>query len=140
MVQGSAARDAMARKYSVKAGGRRWPVHTFYNILDLAGINAWVIYKEVTNTKITIRDFLLKLADELAKDYTETRVRALPVHVEASEVGGSRRRCQVRKSSREGKGSYKCASCDKPVCKKCVAVVSYVCADCKVQSTDNDDQ
>lgn len=130
--------DQMARKYSVKAGGRRWPVHTFYNILDLAGINAWVLYKEVTNTKIMRRDFLLKLADELAKDYTVTRVRAPPVHIEASEAGGSRRRCQVRKSCREGKSAYKCASCEKPVCKKCVAVVSYVCADCKVQSTDND--
>ncbi|XP_035208678.1 piggyBac transposable element-derived protein 4-like [Stegodyphus dumicola] len=27
------------RKYSVKAPSRRWPVHVFYNILDLAGLN-----------------------------------------------------------------------------------------------------
>ena len=37
--------DQMARQYSVKAGTRRWPVAVFYNILDLAGINAFVLYK-----------------------------------------------------------------------------------------------
>ncbi|GFU05540.1 hypothetical protein TNCV_3291691 [Trichonephila clavipes] len=31
--------DQMARKYSAKAGSRRWPVHVFYNILDLPGID-----------------------------------------------------------------------------------------------------
>lgn len=67
----------MARKYSVKAGGRRWPVNTFHNILDLAGI------------RITRLDFLLKHADELSKDYTETGVGAIPVHVEPSDVGGN---------------------------------------------------
>jgi len=37
--------DQMARKYSVKSASRRWPVHAFFNVLDLAGINAWVLYK-----------------------------------------------------------------------------------------------
>ena len=30
--------DQMAKKYSIIAGSRRWPVHIFYNILDLAVI------------------------------------------------------------------------------------------------------
>ena len=38
--------DQMARQYSVKAGTRRWPVAVFYNILDLVGINAFVLYKK----------------------------------------------------------------------------------------------
>ena len=38
--------DQMARQYSVKAGSRRWPLAAFYNILDLAGINAFVLYKK----------------------------------------------------------------------------------------------
>ena len=28
--------DQMARKYSVKAGSGGWPVHVFYNVIDLA--------------------------------------------------------------------------------------------------------
>ena len=43
--------DQMARQYSVKAGTRRWPVAVFYNILDLAGINAFVLNKKRTGDK-----------------------------------------------------------------------------------------
>ncbi|GFT90435.1 DDE_Tnp_1_7 domain-containing protein [Trichonephila clavipes] len=32
--------DQMSRKYSVKAGSRRWSVHVLYNILDLAENNS----------------------------------------------------------------------------------------------------
>ncbi|CAK9827595.1 hypothetical protein ANTRET_LOCUS5276 [Anthophora retusa] len=58
--------DQMARKYSTKAGSRRWPVHVFYNILDLAAINAWVIYKDVTQVQMSRKEFLLQLAEELS--------------------------------------------------------------------------
>src|SRR5882757_9199035 len=57
--------DQMARKYSVKSSSRRWPVQVFYNILDLAAINAWVLYKETTGKIITRRKFILKLCEEL---------------------------------------------------------------------------
>ena len=42
--------DQMARQYSVKAGTHWWPIAVFYNILDLAGTNAFVLYikKQVT--------------------------------------------------------------------------------------------
>ena len=39
--------NQMAKKYSTKAGSRRWPVAVFFNILDLAAINAHIVYKEV---------------------------------------------------------------------------------------------
>ena len=38
--------DQMARQYSVKAGTHWWPIAVFYNILDLAGINAFVSIKK----------------------------------------------------------------------------------------------
>ena len=43
--------DQTARRYSTRAAARRWPVHVFYNILDLAAINAWIIYRGVTGKK-----------------------------------------------------------------------------------------
>ena len=61
--------DQMARQYSVKAGTRRWPVAVFYNILDLAGTNAFVIYKKINRCKVLRRDFLFKFATELHEDY-----------------------------------------------------------------------
>ena len=50
--------DQMARKYSVKTSTRRWPIHSFQNTLDLAAINAWIAYKEVTKNNIPRRVFL----------------------------------------------------------------------------------
>ena len=44
--------DQMARLYSTKVGSRRWPIQVFYDILDLAGINAVILYKEVTGQNI----------------------------------------------------------------------------------------
>ncbi|KAF7381592.1 hypothetical protein HZH66_013986 [Vespula vulgaris] len=43
--------DQMAKKCNVKSGSRRWPLEVFFNIVDLAGINAWILYKERTNTQ-----------------------------------------------------------------------------------------
>uniref|UniRef100_A0A1A9US35 DDE_Tnp_1_7 domain-containing protein n=1 Tax=Glossina austeni TaxID=7395 RepID=A0A1A9US35_GLOAU len=40
--------DQIARKYSVKSKCQRWPLQVFFNILDLAGINAWILHKETT--------------------------------------------------------------------------------------------
>ena len=60
--------DQMVRQHPVKAGARRWPVAVFYNILDLAGINAFVLYKKGTGDKISRRGFLFRLAAELRED------------------------------------------------------------------------
>ena len=59
----------MARQYSVKVGTHWWPIAVFYNILGLAGINAFVLYKKQTGDKISRRDFLFKFAPELREDY-----------------------------------------------------------------------
>ena len=55
----------MARIYSTKVSPRRWPLQMFYYVLDLAGINACVVYKEVTGKKISRREYLLKIIQEL---------------------------------------------------------------------------
>lgn len=57
----------MVRKYSVKSKSYRWLVQIFFNIIDLAGINAWILYKEITGEKNSGQQ--LQLADELAKDH-----------------------------------------------------------------------
>ena len=61
--------NQMARQCSVKAGTRWWPVAVFYNILGLAGINAFVLHKKQTGDKISRRDFLFKFTTELREDY-----------------------------------------------------------------------
>ena len=58
------APDQMARKYTVNGASRRWHVQFFYNILDLAVINAHILYKLVTGSKISHRRYFLRLSEE----------------------------------------------------------------------------
>lgn len=62
----------MARKYSVKSGSRRWPLQIFFNILDLASINAWILYNETTGENLSRKDFLFQLAEELSGKYEDS--------------------------------------------------------------------
>ena len=55
----------MAKKYTCRTGTRRWLIRSFQNTLDLAAINAWVLYKEVTDKKISRWAFIRKLAEKL---------------------------------------------------------------------------
>jgi len=116
--------DQMAKKYSVKMPCRRWPVHTVCNILDLAAINAWVLYKEVTGEKISRREFILTLAEELVTPNKEQRGRG-PTAEENADVDlqnpkGERKKCQVKKECQRNKTRYTCSKCQKNVCKKCI--------------------
>ena len=123
--------DQMARKYSVKASSRRWPVQVFYNVLDLAAINAWVLYKETTNKRISRRKFILQLCNELRQAYIATPPRALvagtgqPAEVDGNDVGVEpqppkrrRRHCQVA-TCKGNKGCEICSMCKKVVCGTC---------------------
>jgi len=57
--------DQMIRRYSTREAARRWPVHVFYIILDLAAINAWIIYSGVTVEEMSRHAFLRQLPEKL---------------------------------------------------------------------------
>ena len=57
--------DQTARLYSTKSASRRWPLKVWGNILDIAAINARVIFMKSTGKQISRRSFLLKLIKEL---------------------------------------------------------------------------
>ena len=118
--------DSMAREYSVKASSRRWPVHVFYNILDMAAINDCVLYREITGCEISRRKFLMKLCDELRQAYVEKRQIPSP-SLQLSDgtpctpciVSGKRKQGQIGKC-KKNKSSELCAVCKKIVCGKCI--------------------
>jgi len=46
-------------------------MQVLYNMLDLAAVDAWILFKEVNNkTKTKRRDFIMQLACELRAEYT----------------------------------------------------------------------
>ena len=63
--------DKMARKYSVKAGSFRWPLQVFFNILDLVAINARILYKKCTRSKISRKEFIFCLAEKITGENKE---------------------------------------------------------------------
>jgi len=90
----------MARRYSTRAAACRWPVHVFYNILDLAAINAWIIYRCVTGEEVGRQAFLRQLAEELREVYKEKRESMVPKHNEEEQSQDKRKaskryQCQV---------------------------------------------
>ncbi|KAK2583959.1 hypothetical protein KPH14_006423 [Odynerus spinipes] len=87
--------DQMARKYSVKAGCFRWPLQVFYNILDLAAINTWILYKECTGSKISRKEFIFCLAKELAGENKENHRQSSDVSVLSPSTSGVRKSYQV---------------------------------------------
>ena len=69
--------DQMTRQYTVKAGTGRWPVVVFYNILDLAYINAYVLYKKKTGDAISRKNFMFQLATKLREAHVQGMTAAL---------------------------------------------------------------
>ncbi|KAL2723562.1 piggyBac transposable element-derived protein 4-like [Vespula maculifrons] len=64
-------RKRIPETYSAKSKSYRWPVQVSFNILDWAGINVWILYKETSGQNISRQQFLLQIAEELAKEYHE---------------------------------------------------------------------
>ncbi|XP_037028699.1 uncharacterized protein LOC119068939 [Bradysia coprophila] len=129
--------DGMAKAHSVKAASRRWPVHVFYNVLDLAAINAWILYREVTGKTISRLDYLLSLGDDLRQKYKSSKSvpekRPLIVpdspNKKITTASGCRPICQTPKCRNKSLGMA-CANCSKVVCGKCTTRKEIICKNC----------
>ena len=111
--------DQMARKYTVNAASRRWPVQFFYNILDLAAINAHILHKLVTRSKISRRRYLLRLSEELRSKFVEERKansRQSSQTNSSMQKSQKRKRCQSKSCT--NKTGETCSRCYKLVCDK----------------------
>ena len=57
--------DQMARLYTTRSATRRWPMSVWGNMLDIAAINAWILYKKSTRKQISRRKFIFCLVETL---------------------------------------------------------------------------
>lgn len=122
--------DQMARKYSVKSGSRRWPLQVFFNILDLAGINSWILYKETTGENISRKNFLFRLAEELAAEYNSSKqILQEPDLPTTSSTTSTRKWCQIGYCN-NNKTANIFSTCKKSVCGKCTQNKLYICKKC----------
>lgn len=125
--------DQMVRKYSTKSKSRRWPVQVFFNILDLAALNAWILYKETTGENISRQEFLFQLAEELATKYSDLQ------EYESESMGTTSEGCttssKIRKTCQIGyckknKTVNICIKCTKYVCGTCSRKKQTICKKC----------
>lgn len=134
--------DEMCATYSTSRRTRRWPMALFYRLLDIAGINAQVIY-EANNgpRKVVRRLFLRDLGIALVRP--QIKKRASNMHIprtlreKAARISGSQKdvhsagvskeipeeitvtkpgRCVVCPRNKDIKTKYFCFDCKKRMC------------------------
>ena len=110
--------DQMLRQYSTHTASQRWSFAVWTNILDIAALNSWVIYKKVTREKISRRDFILDLVKSLRTKYIVERTLLRPDPVSNDLPPPKRRKCAVKGCVNTTKTV--CHICKLRTCGKCV--------------------
>jgi len=122
--------DSMCRQMSTKAGCRRWPLAVFWNILDIAGINAWILFRKTTNSQTSRRQFLRQLSAELTETSTSSGNVPAPASTSSSSTTtllGKRVNCQVKAVCKRNRTTTLCDSCKRPVCGQCMVNICKQC-------------
>ena len=149
----------MAQKYTVRTMTRRWPIHFCQDALDLAAINAWILYKEINGTKISRRRFLQNLSEDLALPMAKSSTLTITTEdiaacseqqetvkklAQQSNKKLSRsnkklaqsnkkpptRNCQVKDKCKKNRSVGRCYKCEKSLYGKCTARTQRVCNSC----------
>ena len=144
--------DQMIRTYSCKRQTKRWPVVMWYNLLDVAALNAFLIFS-TQNSEFEVgkthkrRLFLRNLAKELVIPQMRRRLRVTTnlrstvlvamerCGVRREENVGTvcetpvtkRKRCHYCPSKKDRKSAMVCKKCNKNVCKEHSHVVCNNC-------------
>ena len=126
--------DQMARKHTVRTSTRRWPIRSFQNTLDLAAINAWIVYKAVTKNNIPRRVFLQQLAQDLSGPHMDERsnTKKRRLQEETFDKGDNKmtKYCQVKGECKKIRTVGTCHECSKLLCVKCTAKTVRLCVKC----------
>ncbi|XP_048853136.1 uncharacterized protein LOC125721153 [Brienomyrus brachyistius] len=128
--------DQKVRAYTVRAGTRRWPVAVFYNILDLAAMNAHILYKACTGSTEKRRVFMAHLAEELRRRFMQEKEIEKEMKTQLRQASvpqlatGKRTQCQVLRHCNRNHSTERCVQCDRYTCRKCRKEGPWVCDDC----------
>ena len=124
--------DQVVRAYSCKRRTRRWPMCLFFNMLDIASYNSYVIFISLhpgwnAGKSHRRRLFLIHLARLLIN---LEDVPAMPSQVTAEqsrEFLVSRRRCKLCGNQNDRKTRMVCSTCRNPVCSDHSSSVCFNC-------------
>lgn len=130
--------DKKCAAYSTSRRTRRWPMAVFYAILDIAGVNSFVLHQSyVDANKIERSDFLKLLAKQLVESHLNRRLcnQRLPrelrlnigrillkpiTHENVNQnTENQRKRCGFCPRKNDKKTKNVCDSCKIPMCDNC---------------------
>ena len=114
----------MTTKYSVKAASRRWPVHVFSNVFNLVIINNWVLYQEICRSRISRREYMQSVAEELCGISPNNQSDEL-VEMELEPPTKMRRTCSTSKC--RNRTTLICCKCEEAICQQCSIKVCLKC-------------
>ena len=69
--------DFRRKTYSCSRKSKKWWLRLFYFLVDMATTNAYIIYKEQRNVKLTQKDFILQVADRLISSHSSHKRAAV---------------------------------------------------------------
>ena len=151
--------DQLCNTYSVARKTRRWPLAVFFSLLNIGGINAFVIHSEKNpqSPPQPRRIFLKNLSTLLMKCHLQQRLRIpqLPTHAKAIirrlvENEGTERkdncdpppakkirgRCVLCGRQKNNNTTLKCSECFQFTCKSHMKDVKYTCESCAIHQKD----
>lgn len=114
--------DQVIRGYSVKRATRRWPMALFYNLIDTAAYNSFLLYKQSNpqfnhrNPYQARREFLKMLAEELLEDHSDLSVPENPTPSKKSKDSSSRGFCNLCPKGNKKRIRIICESCQMFIC------------------------
>jgi hypothetical protein len=119
--------DQMSRLYSCHSSSRRWPLAVWANILDIAGINAHVVFKNAGNfPSVSRRVFLLRLIQHLVCSQSDPDRMSIG---EPTSLISSRKRRKCRFPHCSNMTLSLCEKCKRPTCGSCAkenSKITYV--------------
>nr|XP_026490968.1 piggyBac transposable element-derived protein 4-like [Vanessa tameamea] len=145
--------DELSATYDVSRNSKRWPMTSFYAMLNISGINANIIYRaNNTDTRMTRRHFLKKLGLDLIHDHLEVRKTQMnlprllrkrildfvggPAEEPPRKITGTRKRCQICPAKKDKKTNHTCHVCHIYICPD--HIIPY-CNNCSTSMAISDD-
>lgn len=146
--------DQLCRTYDVSRNSRRWPLTIFFALMNVAGINAHVVYYENTGDPLRRRLFLKKLALELIQEQLcrrqarsshlskemQLKLKRTTGETSAANPPPAKKpkqaRCEECPRNKDRKTRFQCHSCSKYICMEHVVPTCKQCTTSSQQSQE----
>ncbi|XP_047543237.1 piggyBac transposable element-derived protein 3-like [Vanessa atalanta] len=137
--------DELCGSYNVSRNSKRWPMIIYYGMLNIAAINATIIFRENQSKDTKRTDFIRNLGLALVYEHLKMRKdqKNIPIYIRqriSSQINeplptptqnapGRYIRCGDCPNKKDRKTKYSCASCQKAICMEHATFFCKNCAD-----------